>query len=153
MRTVATISVLIVLVSVYHNASGLPQTRWGGGGGGGGSGCSKWPCTGGYGGNASRSLHFLPSLSFVEFTRGSIRGRPPRARQFGVRSRVRSHDDHLACLLTSSSKFYKMAMIVRTRGDKGMPGFENAVSKGRIQKKPHLNKIDFKLFQLSTGFA
>ena len=53
MRTVTIISALIVLVSVYRNASGLPQTRWGGGGGGGGSGCSKWPCTGGYGGNAS----------------------------------------------------------------------------------------------------
>ena len=43
---------------------------------------------------------FLPPLSFVEFTRGSIRGRPTRARQFGVRSRVGSHvDDDLACRL------------------------------------------------------
>ena len=108
---------------------------------------------------------FLPSLSFVEFTRGSIRGRPPRARQFGVRSRVRSHDDDLACLLTSSCKFYKIAMILRTRGDKGMSGFVNAVSKGRNlkgfillgrnHKRPHLNKIDFNFFQfrVPTGFV
>ena len=61
-------------------------------------------------------------IAFVEFTRGSIRGRPPRARQFGVRSRVRSHDDDLACLLTRSCKFYKMAIILRTRDDKGMSG-------------------------------
>ena len=51
MRITTVISVFI-LATVYHAASGVPQTRWGGGGGGGG-GCSKWPCTGGYGGNGS----------------------------------------------------------------------------------------------------